>query len=145
MKNRCLLLLIVLVGLSSCASTVGPVGPSFEIMDESELALYNASSSFDEQVICREDIDGWQIFSGAISFREQIEGSQSFANEWHGGLQRARRARYRDQPKLCLSVSQLKALKRNATDFGFQGGGYNGGSGESWQPADAADYPSTFN
>ena len=140
MINRCLLLLIVLVGLSSCESTVRP---SFEIMDESELALYNASSSFDEQVICREDIDGWQIFSGAISFREQIEGSQSFANEWHGGLQRARRAKYRDQPKLCLSVRELKYLKR------WEGvGSYTPSSGlgvESWQPADAADYPSTFN
>ena len=142
MINRCLLLPIIIVGLSSCASTVGPVGPSFEIMDESELALYNASSSFDEQVICREEIEGWRIFSGAISFREEIKGPQMFFNR----LQQARglqRATYREQPKLCLSVRELKYLKR------WEGvGSYTPSSGlgvESWQPADAADYPSTFN
>ena len=130
--NCCLLLSIILVGLSSCESTVRP---SFEIMDESELALYNASSSFDGQVICQEETGGWRIFSGAISFREQIKGSQTFTN----GLQRAG---YRDRPKLCLSVRELKYLKR------WEGVGSYTPSGlgvESWQPADAADYPSTFN
>ena len=57
MINRYLLLLIVLTGLSSCAAEVRL---PFEIMDETELAWYNASSSFDEQIICREQIEHHQ-------------------------------------------------------------------------------------
>ncbi|MCH2314181.1 MAG: hypothetical protein MK411_09310, partial [SAR202 cluster bacterium] len=67
MIKRYLMLLVILLGLSSCESTVRP---SFEIMSEPELAMYNASLSIDEQIICREEIEGWRIFSGAISFRE---------------------------------------------------------------------------
>ena len=45
------MLLFVLLGLSSCESTVGP---SFEEMSETELATYNASLPTDEQVVCQE-------------------------------------------------------------------------------------------
>jgi hypothetical protein len=104
-------------------------------MDQTELAWYNASSSFDEQIICREQIEGWQIFSGAVSFREEIKGSQKVG---------PRIARYRRQPKFCLSVRELKYLKQwgSIDRYGIS----NGSMGvESWQPADAADYSSTFN
>ena len=95
MIKRYLMLLFVLLGLSSCESAVRP---SFEIMSEPELAMYNASLSIDEQIICREQIEGWQIFSGAVSFREEIKGSQ-------GGPTRRWNLRHsRMQPKLCLSV-----------------------------------------
>ena len=89
---------VVLVSLSSCA---GDIRPSFEMMNESELALYNSSLSFDEQIICREKVEGWHIFSGAISFREEAEDE-----DWRG-------MSFRRNPKLCLSVRQLKALEQN--------------------------------
>ena len=124
---------VVLVSLSSCA---GDIRPSFEIMNESELALYNASLSFDEQIICREQIEGWQIFSGAVSFREEIKGSQRV------GIRRL--GRYRHDPKFCLSVRELKYRKLWGGVSRY--GTFDGSMGvESWQPADAADYPSTFN
>ena len=44
-----LMLLFVLTGLPSCESAVGP---SFEKMSETELAMYNASLPTDEQIIC---------------------------------------------------------------------------------------------
>ena len=56
MIERCLMLLFVLLGLSSCESTVGP---SFETMSETELATYNASLPTDEQVICQEAFADW--------------------------------------------------------------------------------------
>lgn len=137
MIKRYLMLLFILTGLSSCETTVRPY---FEKMSEVELAIYNASSSsLDEQIICREVIDGWAILSGAISFREEIKDSERI----RGGRQQFQWARYRQQPKVCASLSQLRTLKRNA-DFGFYGGGYNNGGCCSGQPADAADYPSTF-
>ena len=137
MINLYLLLLIVMTGLVSCANEVRP---AFEEMEDAELAVYNASSSsLDEQIICREVIDGWAILSGAISFREEIKNSERI----RGGRQQFQWARYRQQPKVCASLSQLRTLKRNA-DFGFYGGGYNNGGCCSGQPADAADYPSTF-
>jgi hypothetical protein len=137
MINLYLLLLIVMTGLVSCANEVRP---AFEEMEDAELAVYNASSSsLDEQIICREVIDGWAILSGAISFREEIKNSERI----RGGRQQFQWARYRQQPKVCASLGQLRTLKRNA-DFGFYGGGYNDGGCCSGQPADAADYPSTF-
>ena len=144
MIKRYLMLSFVLLGLSSCESAVRP---SFEIMSEPELAMYNASLSIDEQIICREEIEGWRIFSGAIFFREEIvreeiEGSQS---RWMSKRERPNRM----QPKLCLSVRELKVLQRRAETAAAFGPGFSGGAGygsfsEGYQPADAADYPSTF-
>jgi hypothetical protein len=128
MISRYLLLSIVLISLSSCAAEIRP---SFEIMNESELALYNTSSSFDERIICREEVDGWFIFSGAISFREEAENQ-----DWRG-------MSFRRNPKICLSVQQLKTLDRNAK-FSGEAPVFSPGF-DSYQPADAADYPSTFN
>ena len=135
MIKRYLMLSFVLLGLSSCESAVRP---SFEIMSEPELAMYNASLSIDEQIICREEIEGWRIFSGAISFREEIEDSQRPRN-----LRRGRTNRM--QPKLCLSVQELKVLKRRAEIAGAFGGSGFGGNGDplAGQPADAADYHSS--
>ena len=132
MIKRYLMLLFVLLGLSSCESAVRP---SFEIMSEPELAMYNGSLSIDEQIICREEIEGWHIFSGAVSFREEIKGSQ-------GGPTRRWNLRHRMQPKLCLSVRELKVLQRRAErGFGTVGGaGYGTFSDGGRQPADAADY-----
>ena len=131
MIKRYLMLLVILLGLSSCESTPRP---SFKTMSETELVTYNASLSMDDQIICREEIEGWRIFSGAISFREEIEGSWKFFSE-------------RTQPKVCFSIQQLKRAQRNAKmGFGgFVGGaGYGTSSDGGYQPADAADYPSTF-
>ena len=132
MIKRYLMLSFVLLGLSSCESAVRP---SFEIMSEPELAMYNASLSIDEQIICREEIEGWQIFSGAVSFREEIKGSQ-------GGPTRRWNLRHRMQPKLCLSVRELKVLQRKGEFTGAIGGSGFGGNGDplAGQPADAADY-----
>ncbi len=137
MIKRYLMLSFVLLGLSSCESAVRP---SFEIMSEPELAMYNASLSIDEQIICREEIEGWHIFSGAVSFREEIKGSQ-------GGPTRRWNLRHsRMQPKICRSVQQLKRAKRRAErGFGIVGGaGYGNSIGGDYnsQPADAADYHS---
>ena len=123
--------------LSSCA---GEVRPSFETMDKADLAMYNAFSSFDEQIICREEVDGWRVFSGAVSFREEIERERVPGSRYSS----SRYTRYRHPPKLCLSVRELKALERNAKFDRFppiQGNSFN----DHMQPADAADYPSTFN
>ena len=131
MIKRYLMLLVILLGLSSCESTPRP---SFKTMSETELVTYNASLSMDDQIICREEIEGWRIFSSAISFREEIEGSWKFFSE-------------RTQPKVCFSIQQLKRAQRNAKmGFGgFVGGaGYGTSSDGGYQPADAADYPSTF-
>ena len=131
MIKRYLMLLFVLLGVSSCESAVGP---SFEIMSEPELAMYNASLSIDEQIICREEIEGWRIFSGAVSFREEIKGSQGRWNLRHSRM----------QPKICRSVQQLKRAQRRAErGFGIVGGaGYGNSIGGDYQPADAADYHS---
>ncbi len=139
MIKRYLMLLFILTGLSSCETTVRPY---FEKMSETELSMYNASLSMDDQIICREEIEGWRVFSGAISYREEIEGSQE---SWNFFSQRT-------QPKFCFSVQQLKRAQRNAErGFGGLAGGFVGGAGYGsfndggYQPADAADYPSTFN
>ena len=111
----------------------------FETMDETELALYNASAAFNNQIICEEEIAGVRIFSGAISFQEEIEISQvGSASLDEGDIESE------DQPKLCLSIRELKHLRWWGTyrDEGTPGGGFSGGD---MQPADAADYPSTFN
>ena len=108
MIKRYLMLSFVLLGLSSCESTVRP---SFEIMSETELAMYNASLPTDEQVICQD----------------------AYA-DWIGGS-------YRRIPKWCITVGALADLQRAWDDWG--GAGY-GTMSESYQPADAADYPSTF-
>jgi len=136
MIKRYLMLSFVLLGLSSCESAVRP---SFEIMSEPELAMYNASLSIDEQIICREEIEGWHIFSGALSFREEIEDSQE------GPTRRWNLRHSRMQPKICRSVQQLKRAQRRAErGFGIIGGAGFGGNGDplAGQPADAADYHS---
>ena len=140
MIKRYLMLLFILTGLSSCEATVRPY---FEKMSEAELSMYNASLSMDDQIICREEIEGWQILSGAISSREEVEGSQE---SWTFFSERTR-------PKVCFSVQQLKRAQRYAdrgfggiVGCGFVGGaGYGSFSDGGRQPADAADYPSTFN
>ena len=88
-------------------------------MSEPELAMYNASLSIDEQIICR----------------EEIKGSQG---PWN--LRRGRMSRM--QPKLCLSVRELKVLQRKGEFTGAIGGSGFGGNGDplAGQPADAADY-----
>ena len=108
MIKRYLMLLFVLLGLSSCESAVRP---SFEIMSEPELAMYNASLSIDEQIICREEIKGWS----------------------RGGS-------YERLPRLCLAVRELKVLQRRAEIARTSGGAGYGTLSEGYQPADAADY-----
>ena len=132
MIKRYLMLSFVLLGLSSCESAVRP---SFEIMSEPELAMYNASLSIDEHIICREEIEGWRIFSGAVSFREEIKGSIGPTRRWN--LRHSRM-----QPKVCFSVQQLKRAQRRAETAGAFGGSGFGGNGDplAGQPADAADY-----
>ena len=81
MIKRYLMLLFVLLGLSSCESAVGP---SFESMSETELAMYNASLPTDEQIICQEEIRGFI-----------------------GG-------RYQRWPKLCLTVREINSPLNSA-------------------------------
>ncbi|MBS24399.1 MAG: hypothetical protein CMQ28_02020 [Gammaproteobacteria bacterium] len=144
-----LLLLTILAGLSFCVSEIKP---SFETMDETELAGYNASATFDEQIICREEIAGWRIFSGAVALREEIVREDIKGTPGERVLQR--RMNRRMQQKVCLSVGELKTLnRRTETAKAWRGTGSGaGGSGAgisggplSGQPADAADYASTFN
>ena len=92
MIKRYLMLLFVLLGLSSCESAVGP---SFDRMSETELAMYKASLPTDEQIICQEEIRGWI-----------------------GG-------RYQRLPKLCLTVREIKrrqSLVEAVSSSGFGGG-----------------------
>ena len=144
-----LLLLTVLAGLSFCVSEIKP---SFETMDETELAMYNSSATFDEQIICREEIAGWRIFSGAVSLREEVALEKIRGTPGERTWQR--RMNRRMQQKVCLSVGELKTLnRRTETAKAWRGTGSGaGGSGAgisggplSGQPADAADYASTFN
>ena len=44
------------------------------------------------------------------------------------------------QPKLCLSVRELKVLQRRAETAGTLGGAGYGTFSDSYVPADAADY-----
>ena len=89
MVKRCLMLLFVLVGLSSCESTVGP---SFEEMSETELATYNASLSTDEQVVCQEASADWvggsyRRIPKICATVRQIKRQQRLADAvWSGGL-----------------------------------------------------------
>ena len=131
-----LFVIFFLAGLSSC---VGVPDLPFETMDETELALYNASATLNNQIVCEEEIAGVRIFSGAISFQEEIEISQVGSASLD-----ERDIESEDQPKLCLSIRELKHLRWWGTyrDEGTPGGGFSGGD---MQPADAADYPSTFN
>ncbi|MBM87620.1 MAG: hypothetical protein CMQ41_04525 [Gammaproteobacteria bacterium] len=119
-------------------------------MGENELAMYNASANFEQQIICREEIAGWRIFSGAVSFREEIVRKEIKGTL--GDRTRQRRVNRIRQPKFCLSVQELKILNRradNARAFRGSGAGGSGASGNGGpldgQPADAADYASTFN
>ena len=92
MIKRYLMLLFVLLGLSSCESAVGP---SFEKMSETELAMYNASLPPDEQIICQEETRGFL-----------------------GG-------RYQVLPKFCLTVRTLERRQRLAESVfssGLSGG-----------------------
>jgi len=56
MIKRYLMLLFVLLGLSSCESTVGP---SFEEMIPEDLAIYNEGLEPDEQVVCQPAHSDW--------------------------------------------------------------------------------------
>ena len=89
MVKRCLMLLFVLLGLSSCESTVGP---SFEEMSETELVTYNASVPVDEKVVCQEAYADWiggsyrRIPKICATVRE-IKRQQRLADAvWSGGL-----------------------------------------------------------
>ena len=97
MIKRYLILLFVLLGLSSCESAVGP---SFETMSETELAMYNASLPSDEQVICQEAY-----------------------TDWVGGS-------FRRIPKLCATVRQIERQRRLAEAVSSSGlrGGANPGA-----------------
>ena len=97
MIKRYLMLLFVLLGLSSGESAVGP---SFEKMSETELAMYNASLPTDEQVICQD----------------------AYA-DWIGGS-------YRRIPKICATVRQIKRQRRlaEAVFSGGLGGGADPGA-----------------
>jgi len=99
MIKRYLMLSFVLLGLSSCESTVRP---SFEIMSETELAMYNASLPTDEQVICQD----------------------AYA-DWIGGS-------YRRIPKICATVREIKRQQRRAEANAASGySGYSADSGFS--------------
>ena len=89
MVKRCLMLLFVLLGLSSCESTVGP---SFEEMSETELATYNASLPTDEQVVCQEAYADWiggsyRRIPKICATVRQIKRQRRLADAvWSGGL-----------------------------------------------------------
>ena len=56
MIKRYLMLSFVLLGLSSCESTVGP---SFEEMIPEDLSIYNEGLEPDEQVVCQPAHSDW--------------------------------------------------------------------------------------
>ena len=108
--KRFLLLLTVLVGLSFCVSEIKP---SFETMDETELAMYNASATFDEQIICREEIAGWRIFSGAVSLREEIVREETKGTPGERTWQRRmnRRMQQKDQKDTIFHYLMRKKME----------------------------------
>ena len=89
MIKRYLMLSFVLLGLSSCESTVRP---SFEIMSETELATYNASLPTDEQVICQDAYGDWiggsyrRIPKICATVRQIKRQQRLAAAVWSGGL-----------------------------------------------------------
>ena len=111
MIKRYLLLLFVLLGLSSCESTVRP---SFEIMSETELAMYNASLPTDEQVICQD----------------------AYA-DWIGGS-------YRRIPKWCITMGALEDLQREWDDWARAGGTFNDGGRQPAGAADYSGFGCFF-
>ena len=52
--------------------------------------------------------------------------------------------KYRHIPKWCKTVEYIERLQNRGPDD-WAGAGYGNSGGENYQPADAADYPSTFN
>ncbi len=52
--------------------------------------------------------------------------------------------KYRHIPKWCKTVGYIERLQNRGPDD-WAGAGYGNSGGENYQPADAADYPSTFN
>ena len=52
--------------------------------------------------------------------------------------------KYRHIPKWCKTVGYIERLQSRVPDD-WAGAGYGNNSGGNHQPADAADYPSTFN
>ena len=52
--------------------------------------------------------------------------------------------KYRHIPKWCKTVGYIERLQSRGPDD-WAGAGYGNNAGGNYQPADAADYPSTFN
>ena len=52
--------------------------------------------------------------------------------------------KYRHIPKWCKTVEYIERLQNRGPDD-WAGAGYGNNAGGNYQPADAADYPSTFN
>ena len=72
-------------------------------------------------------------YNASVPMDEKVICQDAYA-DWIGGS-------YRRLPKWCITVGALADLQRVWDDWG--GAGY-GTMSESYQPADAADYPSTF-
>ncbi len=107
--------LMLLFVLLGLSSCESTAGPSFEKMSETELVTYNASVPVDEKVVCQE----------------------AYA-DWIGGS-------YRRIPKVCITIGAIVDWQRQRERGAWGGGAGYGSFSEGYQPADAADYPSTFN
>ena len=89
MIKRYLMLLVILLGLSSCKSTPRP---SFKTMSETELVTYNASVPVDEKVVCQEAYADWiggsyRRIPKICATVRQIKRQRRLADAvWSGGL-----------------------------------------------------------
>ena len=88
---------------------------NFEAMIPEDLVIYNEGLPRDEQVVC-----------------------QPAHSDWING-------KYKHVPKWCKTVGYIKKLQSRGPEDWVGGAGYGNNSGGNYQPADAADYPSTFN
>ena len=75
------------------------------------------------------------IYNEGLPRDEQVV-CQPAHSDWING-------KYRHVPKWCKTVGYIKKLQNRRWDHPFSASGYSN-SGGNYQPADAADYPSTF-
>ena len=76
------------------------------------------------------------IYNEGLPLDEQVV-CQPAHSDWIDG-------KYKHVPKWCKTVGYVKKMQNRTWDD-WAGAGHGSGFSDNYQPADAADYPSTFN
>ena len=97
------------------------------------LTACNGTSLINFEAMIPEDL---VIYNEGLPRDEQVV-CQPAHSDWING-------KYKHVPKWCKTVGYIKKLQSRGPDD-WAGAGYGNNGGGNYQPADAADYPSTFN